>query len=197
MAAMLAGSSCITAGYCSRSTLLRPVAGVLRPCTAAAVVCRPAQSALHALKPRQNSWVVSAASFGGSGSSGSSGGSGGGGGASGGSSSGDAGSPHRMRPWTLAYALLLAAGGVVAYVKKGSAKSLTSAGGAALILALSARTMAGPQAKGSIAVCLAIALLLSVIMCGRYSRTRKVMPAGMTAGVSLAMSAAYLGSLFG
>jgi uncharacterized membrane protein (UPF0136 family) len=91
----------------------------------------------------------------------------------------------------------LAAGGVMAYVKKGSTKSLTSAGGAALILALSSRTMLGPQAKGSIAVCLAIALLLSVIMCGRYSRTRKMMPAGVTAGVSLAMSAAYLGCLFG
>jgi uncharacterized membrane protein (UPF0136 family) len=85
----------------------------------------------------------------------------------------------------------------MAYVKKGSTRSLTSAGGAALILALSARTMLGPQAKGSIAVCLAIALLLSVIMCGRYSRTRKMMPAGITAGVSLAMSAAYLGCLFG
>lgn len=81
-------------------------------------------------------------------------------------------------------------------MKKGSSKSLSSAAGAALILALSARTMVGAQAKGSIAVCLALAVLLSVIMSGRYSRTRKMMPAGVTAGLSLMMSAAYLGSLF-
>jgi hypothetical protein len=39
----------------------------------------------------------------------------------------------------------------MAFVKKGSSKSLTSAVGSAVILALSARAMTGPQAKASIA----------------------------------------------
>lgn len=88
-----------------------------------------------------------------------------------------------------------AVGGVFAFVKAGSQKSLTSALGAALILTLSGRTMLLGSARGSLAVCAAISLFLSVIMAGRYSRTRKVMPAGMTAGASIAMSAAYIFSL--
>lgn len=57
--------------------------------------------------------------------------------------------------------------------------------------------MVGAQAKGSMAVCLAVALLLTVVMAGRYSRTRKLMPAGITAGVSVGMAAAYVSCLFG
>ncbi|KAF8068156.1 Tr1 [Scenedesmus sp. PABB004] len=139
--------------------------------------------------PLSPTWL--ARGGGGAGGAGGTGGTGGGGGSGGG---GDAG--HPMRLWTLLYAALLAAGGVMGYVKKGSTKSLSSACGAALILALSARSMVGAQARASVAVCLAVALLLSVVMVNRYTRTRKLMPAGLTAGASLAMSAAYLGSLF-
>lgn len=67
--------------------------------------------------------------------------------------------------------------------------------GAALILALSGRKMLVGAARGPIAVCLAISVFLSVIMAGRYSRSRKVMPAGMTAAASIGMSAAYILSL--
>lgn len=88
-----------------------------------------------------------------------------------------------------------AAGGMMGYVKKGSVKSLTSAGGAALILALTARTMSGPGARGAVFVGLAVSLLLTVAMSGRFRRTGKFMPAGLIAGVSLLMSAAYIGSL--
>jgi hypothetical protein len=44
---------------------------------------------------------------------------------------------------------------------------------------------------------LALSVLLSILMSNRYQRTKKVMPAGLTAGVSLAMCAAYLSSLVG
>jgi uncharacterized membrane protein (UPF0136 family) len=44
-------------------------------------------------------------------------------------------------------------------------------------------------------VCLAIATLLTVVMAGRYSRTQKVMPAGLTAVVSLCMSTSYVAAL--
>lgn len=122
-------------------------------------------------------------------------GGGGGGGAGGSGGGGSGGEPHPMRPWTFLYAAFLAAGGVFAYVKKGSAKSLTSAGGSALILALAARSMVGAAARGSVAVALAVSLLLTLVMSRRYQNSRKIMPAGMAAGVSLLMSAAYIGSL--
>eukprot|EP00877_Chromochloris_zofingiensis_P012967 jgi/Chrzof1/7924/Cz02g41140.t1 len=128
------------------------------------------------------------------GGAGSSGGVTGGGGA-GGSGSSSSGGPHPMRLWTFVYAAVLAAGGMMGYVKKGSVKSLTSAGGAALILALTARTMSGPGARGAVFVGLAVSLLLTVAMSGRFRRTGKFMPAGLIAGVSLLMSAAYIGSL--
>lgn len=67
--------------------------------------------------------------------------------------------------------------------------------GAALILTLSGRKMLVGSARGPVAVCLAISVLLSVMMAGRYSRSRKVMPAGMTAAASIGMSAAYILSL--
>lgn len=56
----------------------------------------------------------------------------------------------------------------MAYVKKGSTKSLTAAGGSALILALTARTMAGASAKGAIGVALAVSILLTIVMAREY-----------------------------
>jgi hypothetical protein len=53
---------------------------------------------------------------------------------------------------------------VFAFAKKGSTKSLTAAGGSALILALAARSMAGPAARGSVAVALAVSVLLTIVM---------------------------------
>eukprot|EP00775_Hariotina_reticulata_P006642 gene6642-biopygen8448 len=170
--------------------------------------CLTEQLGAVGVLPHRQAGSISTCSFtvgicmSGSDGAGGSGGSGSGGGSSGGSSSSNSsggsdgsGAGHPLRLWTLLYAALLAAGGVMAFVKKGSTKSLTSALGSGVILALSARTMAGPQAKASIAVCLAIAILLSIIMGGRYSRTQKVMPAGVAAGVSLGMSAAYVAAL--
>ena len=102
---------------------------------------------------------------------------------------------HPMRSPFLLPFFRFAVGGTIAFVKAGSQKSLTSAMGAALILTLSGRKMLLGSARGSIAVCLAISVFLSIIMAGRYSRSRKVMPAGMTAAASIGMSAAYIFSL--
>ncbi|KIY94833.1 hypothetical protein MNEG_13128 [Monoraphidium neglectum] len=87
------------------------------------------------------------------------------------------------------------AGGAAAFAKKGSTKSLTAAGGSALILALAARTMVGSGAKGAIAVALAVSVLLTLVMSRRYQASRKFMPAGLTAATSLLISAAYIGAL--
>jgi uncharacterized membrane protein (UPF0136 family) len=92
--------------------------------------------------------------------------------------------------------LVCPAGGVMAYVKAGSTKSLTTAGGCALILALSGRKMVGAAARVNLGVAAAIAALLSVVMCSRYARTRKLMPAGITAAASVCMTAAYINGLF-
>jgi uncharacterized membrane protein (UPF0136 family) len=96
----------------------------------------------------------------------------------------------------LLHGLLWPAGGVLAYFKAGSTKSLTMAGGSALILALSGRKMVGAAARVNLGVAAAIAGLLSVVMCSRYARTRKLMPAGVTAAASVCMTAAYLNGLF-
>lgn len=88
---------------------------------------------------------------GGSGS-GPSGGGGSGGGSNGdgmNDAGGDNGGKHMMQPWTYAFAAFLAAGGIFAFVKAGSTKSLTSSCSAAVILALCARSMAGPAALNS------------------------------------------------
>jgi uncharacterized membrane protein (UPF0136 family) len=124
------------------------------------------------------------------------GGSGGGGsGGSGGGGNGNDGSnndPHPLRPFTFAYAAFLLVGGVVAYAKSQSTKSLTAAGGSAVVLALCARGMTGGPAatRGPLMVVAALSAALAYVMAKRYNKTGKVMPAGVTAGLSFGMAIA-------
>jgi uncharacterized membrane protein (UPF0136 family) len=128
------------------------------------------------------------------------GGSGGGGTGGGGGGNGDDSSsndPHPLRPFTFAYAAFLLVGGVFAYVKSGSTKSLTAAGGSAIVLALCARAMTGAAGatRGPLLVVAALSAVLAYVMGKRYNKTGKMMPAGATAGLSLGMAIASVQSI--
>mmetsp|Transcript_16528 Transcript_16528/g.35756 ORF Transcript_16528/g.35756 Transcript_16528/m.35756 type:complete len:186 (-) Transcript_16528:880-1437(-) len=113
-----------------------------------------------------------------------------------GGSGGDGGSggnaKHPMQLWTFLFAGMLAVGGTIAYVKKGSAKSLGAGLSASLVLALCARSMAGASAVGAVRVAFGLTLVLGIVMVNRYTRSKKIMPAGLVAGSSLLMAAGYL-----
>jgi uncharacterized membrane protein (UPF0136 family) len=128
----------------------------------------------------------------GAGSGGSGGSVGSGGGGSSGGGGGDDEQPHPMRLWTLAFAALLVVGGGLAFVRKGSAKSLGASASAAVILALCAKAMVGPGAQGPARVAFGLALLLGIVMVRRFTESKKVMPAGMVAGLSLSLCMGFL-----
>ncbi|KAJ9524669.1 hypothetical protein QJQ45_024256 [Haematococcus lacustris] len=69
-------------------------------------------------------------------------------------------------------------GGVAGFAKAGSTKSLGGGLSAAIIAALSARSMVGASAVGGVRVAFVISLLLAAFFLSRYARTRKIMPAG-------------------
>ncbi|GFR50391.1 hypothetical protein Agub_g12607, partial [Astrephomene gubernaculifera] len=109
-----------------------------------------------------------AAGGGGGGSGGAAGGGGGGAGSSSGGAGGDSSQPHPMRYFTFGFALLLAAGGALAFARKRSGKSLAAASGAALILGLCGRAMVGAAAQGPARVAFAMCTLLGVVMASRF-----------------------------
>ncbi|KAJ9524504.1 hypothetical protein QJQ45_019542, partial [Haematococcus lacustris] len=94
-----------------------------------------------------------------------------------GGSGGSSPPPHPMQPWTYLLAVLLAVGGVAGFAKAGSTKSLGGGLSAAIIAALSARSMGGASAMGGVRVAFVISLLLAAFFLSRYARTRKIMPA--------------------
>lgn len=90
-----------------------------------------------------------------------------------------------ISPWfLLLYALLVIAGGVWGYVKAQSKPSLISGliSGAALLIACFI-TFQSFNTGMALATCLAIALL--IVFALRFRKTRKFMPAGLMAGLSL------------
>lgn len=94
------------------------------------------------------------------------------------------------------YAAILAIGGIAGYIAKGSTESLAagliSAGVIALCSHISLKSYhAGKACKPATAVSLLVAGGLTYVMYERYSRTGKVMPAGLTAGTSAAMTGGY------
>jgi uncharacterized membrane protein (UPF0136 family) len=85
------------------------------------------------------------------------------------------------------YALLLAVGGIIGYTTAGSKPSLIaglgSAAAAALALALSLRSATWGMGLGAL-----LAVLLTYFFGRRYAvKTRKFMPAGLLAVISLAV----------
>lgn len=99
------------------------------------------------------------------------------------------GTPLFVKFASLFYAALVAGGGVLGYVKKGSKKSLVAGTTFGLILSACAAGMGTSSLPTSIALISAAAL--SYVMGRRYVASRKMMPAGITAGVSLLMTGLY------
>jgi len=83
------------------------------------------------------------------------------------------------------YAVLLAVGGIIGYTKAGSRPSLI-AGLASAVAALLALVLSFADVKWGMAMGCIVALLLSFFFGHRYAvKTRKFMPAGLLAVVSL------------
>lgn len=97
-----------------------------------------------------------------------------------------------IAPWLLLlYAVLVIAGGVMGYLKARSKPSLISGliSGAALLVAWWISLSRSYNAGIALAICLAIALL--IVFSLRFRKTRKFMPAGLMAIVSLFCAAVF------
>ncbi|KAF6248580.1 transmembrane proteins 14C-domain-containing protein [Scenedesmus sp. NREL 46B-D3] len=102
--------------------------------------------------------------------------------------------------FTPIYAVLLAIGGVAGYITKGSIASLGAGLSSAALLGLMSRWSLDAYHKGeanktATLISLLIAAGLTYVMYERYSRTGRLMPAGLTAGLSAAMTVFYVWSL--
>lgn len=96
------------------------------------------------------------------------------------------------------YAVLLAIGGVAGYLTKGSMVSLGAGLGSAALLGLMSKWSLdsyhkGKACKPATAISLLVAAGLTYVMYERYSATGKLMPAGLTAGLSAAMTGGQRG----
>ncbi|CAI9088427.1 OLC1v1022747C2 [Oldenlandia corymbosa var. corymbosa] len=99
--------------------------------------------------------------------------------------------------FTIPYGLILVAGGVFGYLKKGSTASLAGGAGTglALIFAGYLSLQAYHKRKNSYLAFIletVFAAALTWVMGQRYLQTSKVMPAGMIAGMSGIMTGFYL-----
>lgn len=92
----------------------------------------------------------------------------------------------------LLYGILVAAGGVMGYVKAGSTASLISGGGAGLILLGASVAMM----RGSYSLGWWISLLVALLLLGRFGMAAmndfKLMPGGMVIAMSLLVLAVLL-----
>lgn len=87
------------------------------------------------------------------------------------------------------YALLLAAGGLVGYLKAGSKPSLI-AGSISALIALAALALSFGQGDWGVYLGLALAVVMNLVFGYRYAiKTRKFMPSGLLAAVSLVVFA--------
>ncbi|KAL4335925.1 hypothetical protein GQ457_07G013560 [Hibiscus cannabinus] len=99
--------------------------------------------------------------------------------------------------FTIPYGLILVAGGVIGYLKKGSIASLAGGVGTGLVLILAGylSLKAFEKKKNSyfaLVLETVTAAVLSWIMGQRYYQTSKIMPAGIVAGISVLMTGFYL-----
>ncbi|XWS09811.1 hypothetical protein CRYUN_Cryun39dG0021300 [Craigia yunnanensis] len=99
--------------------------------------------------------------------------------------------------FTIPYGLILVAGGVIGYVKKGSTASLGGGVGSGLVLIIAGYLSLKAFEKGKnsyLALVLetVTAAVLTWVMGQRYYQTSKIMPAGIVAGISALMTGFYL-----
>ena len=97
--------------------------------------------------------------------------------------------------FTLIYALLVIAGGIIGYLTAKSRASLIAglASGAVLLLAWYLFSISFTLA---LIIGLVVAAALTVVFVRRYQATRKIMPSGMMAGLSALMTILYVVSFF-
>jgi uncharacterized membrane protein (UPF0136 family) len=95
----------------------------------------------------------------------------------------------------LVYALLVAIGGVIGYVKAKSNQSLISGLGSGVALAIAWYiSLQNPTTGLALAAAIAVALL--VVFALRFRATGKFMPAGLLAILSLIMTVLFVTALF-
>ncbi|KAA3452955.1 protein FATTY ACID EXPORT 6-like [Gossypium australe] len=99
--------------------------------------------------------------------------------------------------FTIPYGLILVAGGVIGYSRKGSTASLAGGVGTGLVLILAGYlSLKAFEKKKNSYFALVLenvtAAVLTWIMGQRYYQTSKVMPAGIVAGISALMTGFYL-----
>ncbi|KAK9815284.1 hypothetical protein WJX72_001072 [[Myrmecia] bisecta] len=123
---------------------------------------------------------------------------GGGGGGRDGQNGGGGGSSSRgpLKWLTVLFALLVAVGGVMGYIKKGSVVSLAASGSIAGTLLLAAYLMAGPAPTHGLQLAFVSTMALASYMGYGYYRTRKPFPQGVFTVLSAVLSIAYATSLF-
>ncbi|KAK9905930.1 hypothetical protein WJX75_009134 [Coccomyxa subellipsoidea] len=102
--------------------------------------------------------------------------------------------------FTFPYAALLAIGGFIGFLTKGSLPSLLGGVGSGLALGLAAQTSLNQYHQGKLCkpatfVSLVIAASLTAIMYKRFLATGKFMPAGLVALLSSAMTVFYVWNL--
>lgn len=136
-----------------------------------------------------------------SGPGGNGGGNGGGGGRGGGGNGRGRGRGFGGEPWsliTIAAAALVAAGGGMAYKKKGSRASLEAGAalGGVLLAAASLQTGAATRGAG-LALALLCSSALAAYMSKNFARTGRAWPHGVLAGFGLVLSGGYVSALSG
>ncbi|XP_078151086.1 uncharacterized protein LOC144546418 [Carex rostrata] len=93
--------------------------------------------------------------------------------------------------FTLAYAILVGAGGIIGFIKKGSMKSAAAGGLSSLLLFyVYSQLPTNPTFASSIGLGISGALL--AVMGSRFKNSGKIMPAGIVSLVSLFMTGGYL-----
>lgn len=93
----------------------------------------------------------------------------------------------------LVYAVLLAVGGVMGFIKAGSKVSMVAGlASAALVCVAFGVAVGGPTPRDGFLVGLGVSCVLVVMFLQRYLKTRKWMPAGMLLVVSAVMAVLML-----
>jgi len=95
----------------------------------------------------------------------------------------------------LVYALLVAIGGIIGYVKAKSNQSLISGLGSGISLAIAWYVSLQNPTVG-LAIATIIALALVIVFALRFRATNKFMPAGLLAGLSLVATGLFAIALF-
>lgn len=94
------------------------------------------------------------------------------------------------------YALLVLAGGIFGYAKAGSQVSLMSGVISGIVLAI-ATYLSWQNLKLGLGLATVVAIALLITFAIRFNKTRKLMPAGLMAGLSLLATVVFASGWLG